>query len=857
MVLSFALCATFAFAQVKTAKNLTQRQNNVASVSVPSMSQVDYKASIFTKDEEVLRTWDFSAPNAGFSFNVIDATRAAAYTNSEVAFVHSANEAFAEWNYIAGVDSATLANAATLFSTLNSFMFGGNMVGIMPRYMDTAECSSANGFAMTSLLGIADYSGVPVDSYIEFDPIDLSAEGVYDVSFYQLYCKFYDHCYVDYSIDNGAHWKTIEINRSGVDVATSTIYGSFFTYTLPQEAKSASTKLRLRYAYSGLAPSGNPWQYAYFWAVDDFSVIRGEANRWKGHDQCYSEGAYQMMPKGLELPIYWNADIENNGLYAKPNVNVTINSINMAGTDTHFVDTYNNGNIDPEEVKTVMVDGLGRRTLNGEQDGWYGESQGIVRGEGNGVYVEEEGEYFVQAKVSSDTNKLVYRGIYYIVNDMAADSTLIWSHDNGVLTNKSAYTFGFVEPTTYSHNAETYMDAGYEVTLRYTTGPNIPTDENGEPWVIRGVEYVPGTTPSKLMGINHITPVLMSEEFDSSSVRFNEVVTGVTDVTVDANEYVDSAELLARGYMEYGEYPVVTVYFPEQPELEANASYYLGYQLAQSGAFTLATSAGNTYYQADPSTTSGVGTRYFSQDSTIAYLGTTFVTGATIPNGYDLYLQDGVVERGYSWPGFYTDYYPAIRMLVGPRRNVPQFTINATCEFDDNDSNYGGVYGPDRKYACGSELSYNQGSSIFYYIQPAEGCSIKSLEVDGVQINAASTDPNLEVLEGYWLYHFNNMAANHTIKAKFGFEIGIDPVAANVRMNLQPNPATSQVKLSIEGVNGMVNCSLVDMSGRVVYNTNINAENAETINVSNLAKGAYFVRITNNDFTKVEKLIVR
>ena len=76
-------------------------------------------------------------------------------------------------------------------------------------------------------------------------------------------------------------------------------------------------------------------------------------------------------------------------------------------------------------------------------------------------------------------------------------------------------------------------------------------------------------------------------------------------------------------------------------------------------------------------------------------------------------------------------------------------------------------------------------------------------------------------------------------------------------MYLQPNPATSQVNLDIQGVTGMVNCMLIDMSGRVVYNKDINAEVAQTINLNSLAKGAYFVRITNDKFSKVEKLIVR
>ena len=107
-------------------------------------------------------------------------------------------------------------------------------------------------------------------------------------------------------------------------------------------------------------------------------------------------------------------------------------------------------------------------------------------------------------------------------------------------------------------------------------------------------------------------------------------------------------------------------------------------------------------------------------------------------------------------------------------------------------------------------------------------------------------------------YTFPMISGNHTIQFTFSErEQSIDPVAASVRMNLQPNPATSQVNLNIVGVEGMVNCMLIDMSGRVVYNQNLNAETAQTINVSNLAKGAYFVRITNDKFSKVEKLIVR
>ena len=148
---------------------------------------------------------------------------------------------------------------------------------------------------------------------------------------------------------------------------------------------------------------------------------------------------------------------------------------------------------------------------------------------------------------------------------------------------------------------------------------------------------------------------------------------------------------------------------------------------------------------------------------------------------------------------------------------------------------------------------------------------MKSVLVDGEEVEVWNEDEetgDINLSASYdsashvWVYQyrFANVQGDHTIKFVFAEgqpPISIDPAAAGVRMNLQPNPATSVVNMNIEGVSGMVNCVLIDMSGRVVYNQNLNAETAQTINVSNLAKGAYFVRITNDKFSKVEKLIVR
>ena len=139
---------------------------------------------------------------------------------------------------------------------------------------------------------------------------------------------------------------------------------------------------------------------------------------------------------------------------------------------------------------------------------------------------------------------------------------------------------------------------------------------------------------------------------------------------------------------------------------------------------------------------------------------------------------------------------------------------------------------------------------------PAEGYEIDKVWIDGVETTDYETVDDPEDGITYGILSFENIQAGHALRCSFKVKVGIDHVSG-VSMKLQPNPATSNVNITLKGVTGNVNMALIDMSGRVVTTSQFNAENGTNINVSNLAKGAYFVRITNDKFSKVEKLIVR
>jgi len=79
---------------------------------------------------------------------------------------------------------------------------------------------------------------------------------------------------------------------------------------------------------------------------------------------------------------------------------------------------------------------------------------------------------------------------------------------------------------------------------------------------------------------------------------------------------------------------------------------------------------------------------------------------------------------------------------------------------------------------------------------------------------------------------------------------------ASESCSIYPNPATSRATVSVEGLSGKAQLSVIDMSGRTVMTSTIDGGSAQ-LNVSKLAKGTYFVRISGDQISTVRKLIVK
>jgi hypothetical protein len=412
------------------------------------------------------------------------------------------------------------------------------------------------------------------------------------------------------------------------------------------------------------------------------------------------------------------------------------------------------------------------------------------------------------------------------------------------LSRYSTWTYGTTADGYLTEEA-TYSDAGYSVNMVYTTPASVPTD-----WVIRGVEFV-GHTDARYAedveaGIVKISPVLYYDSLYTGYISFKGVETGagVHTVTMDEMNFgTDSID----DYAMVGEYNTIRIMFPEQPTLKAGTQYRVGYVLEEQAMFCLATDR-NFYYN---SNNEGV---YYRDDENLAPYKNRFGNGASMN------VRVTTPEAGTgSWLGTSAGYnVPMIRLLVGPRQEIASHTITLTWEGN------GAIYSSTTYEPIESDVAA-EGSSRTYIIAPDSTIyEVLSITLDGQDVMAAA---NYDVAAGYYTYTIENITAAHTLHATFSTEgqgggedpdpTGINTVENNVRIALQPNPANAQTQLSIEGVDGNVNFSIIDMSGRVIASEVMNANEVKTINVSNLVKGTYFVRITNNNFTKVEKLIVR
>ncbi len=853
-VLCFALGASFATAQTNVVERVKANQQQMAVSATGSVANTGYKGSIFTKAEgDTLFSTTFSAADETAQKFVTGTVSTAYQVGDQTAAAHGQNAAHSHWYRAADTTQAT-NNAMVATGSWPSLVGQGNTFS---NFSTITSDSPMDGFmVMTMQDQIAAWggSGNPgnFDSYIDFPAFATSASPV-DVRLWQYYRKFNaDQCMIDYSFNGGTTWTgTVEFNVRGIDVATNSSIRGRVLVTMPAECcNQAALSLRLRW----ISTSNSGGAYGYFWILDDFNVTDGPAERIKIVDYSNYDGFYHIMPQGLKVPLCSYITYANTGNNAQSTITGKIfaysdddaTSTVLAQSETEASVTF-----DPLTSKQVVIDPLGFMGSTGFDYGYQdGLDEAATGTKGTLPTNMEEGSMgFYYSQLASATLTYNLDTFGYEVSRAgelsAMPENMLWGRDNGVLRKFSRYTEGKTSDNylTDNPNDNGVGMANYSVRMAYTTGDEVP-----EGWVIRGVQLVASTYPGFATTGTQIYPILTVDSAEipdatgNFSIYFLEQDHGAGVHTVAANEVQDASNLTS---LTRGNYNVINIQFPNQPELKAKTAYRIGYQLVQPATFALA-GATNYYYDLDTNVV-----RFDTTPGMEAYRNV-----QTLPYTKILVYDPNCAESPFTWVGSNSGTnIPMMRMIVGPKVYIPNYALTVECG-DDYTEIMNGNFDP----ICGTVDSLAEGSTNVFYIQANDAAyEVDQVLLDGTPLENGDGVLTLEVDDdgnAYAIVELVDVRAHHTLRATTK-HIGIDPVAAGVKMKLQPNPATNNVQLSISGVEGMVNYSLLDMSGRVISSARINAESINNIDLSKLAKGAYFVRITSDKFSKVEKLIVR
>lgn len=869
MVISFALCAGFAFAQTRVAsvEKIARTQDDAAPMAYADVDRTNagYTGSIFTKDGNEYMHVQFTSQEQMGGIYTCGQVGPNEQVDGTIIPQHGYPSAYSVFHRIP--DSAYIESAD--FLAMHPVLGKTNYVYHSLLRVFSPETRD-NGFVIASMIdGYQPMGGDGedqnyFDTYVRFLPVDLTNCDLASITLYQVTMKFnYDATYIDYSTDGGSTWHAYEFNVKNIDINSNDYTWGIKRIILPRAlAHHSSVTLRLRYV-----DESDDFNGGYFYAFDDFKVMDAPDYRLRFTSNQYFEGFYQMMPKDLQVPVVWVADFRNEGVNDQTNVTGKIYTM-AQGEAATVLAQKNLGTIlaEADSVHAFVIDPLAYydSTMNLLNHGYvyFNDDSTYATGQYACLPTSQNGAHYFFSDVTSNYyvnhigDSTTFDTIRYQVNwggnsaitDLSGQThpAGIWARDHGVLTYNgdgsnggNYYTPGLVAGTnswTDNYERTAWNKQGYGNGVRYFTGTNVPAG-----WRILGVEMVASTVPDFASAGTSLVPFLIKDSVADNSWWRLSLNTGASYYTVQEGDL--NNDMAAEGYKTYqAGYNTIRILFPNQPRLEPQTEYLIGYRLAEDADFCVAETRTN-FLRNDT-------TRYFSNEPGMQDYKRVLPKEVGNGNPYSSWTWDPNRTGDSKWAAYSTSTYPMIRMIVGPSYYIQKHEVRWECDNEEQ----GQFWSDNGEVLCGESDSIAAGYPLTFTVEPESG-----YEIDRVTLNGE--DIAWEVVENadggeYGIITIEAVESDMSFKCYFT-TAGFDPIASRVNMKLQPNPATSNVFVTLNGVTGTVDMALIDMSGRVVTTSQFVAENGANINVSNLAKGAYFVRITNNDFTKIEKLIVR
>ena len=212
-----------------------------------------------------------------------------------------------------------------------------------------ASTTAANGWM---ILDSDNYGQGSYDAFLYSPMYDLTGQDAVAITFEELYQRWGNESanpyggnptYVGISVDSGATWTEIEIHAD-FDSKESTDNPGFYMLNISNIAGGNYANVQIYFRIQGL------WDY--WWQIDDFKLIEAAHNNLVINETyvsaAYDYGAqgiglygyYSQMPVDQILPMFFQADIINDGVDVQTGVTLTCDvSDGTSSVFNQFADT--------------------------------------------------------------------------------------------------------------------------------------------------------------------------------------------------------------------------------------------------------------------------------------------------------------------------------------------------------------------------------------------------------------------------------------------------------------------------------------------------------------------------------------
>ena len=89
-----------------------------------------------------------------------------------------------------------------------------------------------------------------------------------------------------------------------------------------------------------------------------------------------------------------------------------------------------------------------------------------------------------------------------------------------------------------------------------------------------------------------------------------------------------------------------------------------------------------------------------------------------------------------------------------------------------------------------------------------------------------------------------------------GTPTAIAPLEIRNEISIAPNPSSGNFSLNMRGYEKKFNLQVLDPVGKKMFESDLHQEN-QTLNLSFLSKGIYFLKLDGNSLSTVKKLVIQ